>query len=239
MLVIPAIDIKDGKVVRLVQGRKDKKVYSHDPVKTALHWVRQGAELLHIIDLDGAALGFPKNLAKVKEISQATGVPIQFGGGVRKIETIEELVTCGIARVILGTKAIEDKNFLKSAFKKFKEKIIVSIDAQEDELLIKGWQESSKNADLLTFACALEELGFKKIIYTDTSKDGTLKGPNLKNIKRLLKETKLKVIASGGISSLDDLIKLKFLEKQGLEGVIVGKALYEGKFTLAQALKLK
>jgi phosphoribosylformimino-5-aminoimidazole carboxamide ribotide isomerase len=238
MLIIPAIDIKDGCVVRLVQGRRDKKIYSRDPLKTARHWVRQGAKLIHVVDLDGAMSGITKNLAVVKEIVKTMDVPIEFGGGVRKLETIGELIDYGVSRVVLSTKAVEDKGFLKKAFKEFKDRIIVSIDAQAENILVKGWQVSSQGMNLLEFASNLKALGFKELIYTDTRKDGTLKGPNIKNIKMLLKETGMKIIASGGISNLDDIIKLKKLEKQGLLGIIIGKALYEGRFTLNQALKL-
>jgi phosphoribosylformimino-5-aminoimidazole carboxamide ribotide isomerase len=238
MLIIPAIDIKDGKVVRFVQGKLDKKVYSQDPVKTAKHWVRQGAQLLHVVDLDGAISGKARNLGLVKEIAKSITVPIQFGGGVRKIETIQKLLDCGIARVILGTKAAEDSNFLKRAFKRFKEKIIVSIDCKDEQLLINGWRKNSKHRNALAFAKSLKEIGFKELIYTDVSKDGTLKGPNTRGIKKLLKETRMKVIASGGIASLRDLYKLTVFKKEGLTAVIVGKALYEGKFTLQEALKL-
>ena len=236
-MIIPAIDLIDGKVVRLVQGRLNKKIYSKDPVKTAKHWERQGAELIHVVDLEGATTGAPKNLNIVKEMIENTNVPLQFGGGVRKIETIASLLDCGIWRVVLGTKAAEDKAFLKKAFKTFKGKIIVSIDALGGRLLVRGWRVSCKNINVLDFAHALKEIGFQQVIFTDTSKDGTLKGPNIREIKKLFKETRLKVIASGGISSLEDLYKLKLLEKQGLGGVIVGKALYEGEFTLTQALK--
>lgn len=238
MLIIPAIDIKDGCVVRLVQGRRDKKIYSRDPIKTAKHWVKQGAKFMHIVDLDGATSGSLQNINIVKEIVKAIDVPVEFGGGVRTIETIRELLKYGIYRVVLGTRAIEDKGFLKKAFKEFKGRIIVSIDAQAQNLLVKGWQVSSQGMNLLEFASNLKALGFKELIYTDTQKDGTLKGPNIKNIKMLLKETGMKIIASGGISNLNDIIKLKKLEKQGLLGIIIGKALYEGKFTLNQALKL-
>lgn len=238
MLIIPAIDIQDGKVVRFVQGIMDKKVYSQDPVKTAAHWVRQGAQLLHIVDLDGAMRGELKNLNIVKDIVNKQDIPVQFGGGVRKIATIKELLDCGVFRVVIGTKAVEDKNFLKNALKKFKEKIIVSIDTRDSHLLIKGWKVKSRVSDVLGFAKNLKEMGFKKLIYTDTSKDGTLKGPDIRGIKKLLKETGIKIIASGGISSLEDLHRLKILEKDGLVGIIVGKALYEGRFTLPQALKL-
>ncbi|MDD5166330.1 MAG: 1-(5-phosphoribosyl)-5-[(5-phosphoribosylamino)methylideneamino]imidazole-4-carboxamide isomerase [Candidatus Omnitrophica bacterium] len=238
MLIIPAIDLKDGCVVRFVQGRLDKKVYSRDPVKTAKHWIKQGAKMLHVVDLDGAMSGTIKNLGLVKEIVSNVDVPVQFGGGVRKLETIKALAGFGVWRVVLGTRAVEDKVFLQKAFKLFKNKIIVSIDAKDNNLLIKGWRSSGKAKDVLAFAHTLKKIGFKELIYTDTLKDGTLKGPNIKGVKNLLKETGMKIIASGGMSSLDDIHKLKSLEKQGLTGVIIGKALYEGKFTLTQALKL-
>lgn len=238
MLIIPAIDIKDGCVVRFYQGRLDKKIYSRDPVKTARHWARQGAKLLHIVDLDGASSGAPKNLEIVKQIVRAIDVPIQFGGGVRTTGTIKKLLSLGLYRVVLGTRAAEDQGFLKKAFKAFKNKIIVSIDAKSDNVLTRGWQKSSGTKKTLAFAQDLKGVGFKEIIYTDILKDGSLKGPNIKSIKSLLKEAGISLIASGGVSSLGDISKLKLLEKQGLTGVIVGKALYEGKFTLPQALKL-
>lgn len=205
MLIIPAIDIKDGCVVRFVQGRLNKKVYSRDPVKIALHWQRQGAKLLHIVDLDGAFSGRPKNLNIVKEIAKNIGIPLQFGGGVRKIETIRGLLKEGIRRIVLGTKAAEDKDFLKKAFNEFKDKVIVSIDAKASKVLIRGWQSADKRMDTLAFAHSLKDIGFKELIYTDILKDGTLSGPNIKGIKKLLKETGLKIIASGGISNLDDI----------------------------------
>jgi phosphoribosylformimino-5-aminoimidazole carboxamide ribotide isomerase len=238
MLIIPAIDLKDGCVVRYVQGRLNKKVYSKDPLKTARHWIKQGAKALHIVDLDGAFTGTPKNLGIVKAIAESVSVPVQFGGGIRKIEVIKQALGFGVRRVVLGTKAVVDKAFLKKAFSKFRDKVIVSLDAKDNLLSIKGWQSSYKKIDAKTFARMLKALGFKQLIYTDTLKDGTLSGPNIKAIKTLLKETGLKLIASGGVSSLEDIYKLKKLEKQGLTGVIIGKALYEGKFTLAQALKL-
>ena len=238
MLIIPAIDIKDGCVVRFVQGRLDKKIYSRDPVKTAKHWAKQGAKLIHVVDLDGAFSGTPKNLDALKQIVRAVDVPIQFGGGMRNLRIIETLLDYGVARIILGTKAAQDRDFLKKSFKKFKDKIIVSIDTKANRILTKGWQSSYGNKDILKFAHSLKGIGFKQAIYTDVLKDGTLKGPNIKGIKNLLKETGLNVIASGGISSLNDIQRLKLLEKKGLVGVIIGKALYEGRFTLAEALKL-
>ncbi|MBN1913063.1 MAG: 1-(5-phosphoribosyl)-5-[(5-phosphoribosylamino)methylideneamino]imidazole-4-carboxamide isomerase [Candidatus Omnitrophica bacterium] len=241
MLIIPAIDLKDGCVVRLTQGKfdKSKRVYSKNPLKTAKHWVSQGAKFIHIVDLDGASSGVPGNLALAQEIARDTGIPVQFGGGVRDIGAIKKILECGISRVVLGTQAIEDDSFLKKAFKNFKHKVIVSLDAKEGRLLVKGWKDRSRQKkDALGFAFHLKQIGFRDFIYTDILKDGTLMGPNIKDIRRLLKETGMRLIASGGISSLADIRKLSLFKKEGLSGVIVGKALYEGKFTLAQAIKI-
>jgi len=240
MLIIPAIDLRGGKVVRLTQGKfNHQKIYSKDPLKVAKHWARAGAKLLHIVDLDGAATGKPKNLRVAKEIISRAGMPVEFGGGVREVKIIDELVKLGAERVVLGTKAVIDRAFLNKVFKKFGNRIIVSIDARQDKVLINGWQKGGfKAKGVLEFAKELKKIGFKQVIYTDVAKDGMLSGPNIKAIKELAKESGLSVIASGGISSLDDLRRLKRLEKQGVAGVIVGKALYEGKFTLREALKL-
>lgn len=238
MLIIPAIDLQGGSVVRLVQGYKEKKVYSQDPVKVAKFWVKQGAKFLHIVDLDGAFSGTPKNLKIVKEIVRAIKIPVEFGGGVRSIDAIKSILKLGVARVVLGTRAVEDKEFLKKAFVKFKDQIIVGVDAKEDKVMVKGWKTGYKNTDALEFSLYLKEIGFKELIYTDTLKDGTLSGPNIGELKKLLKITGLKVIASGGVSKLGDLDRLRKLEKEGLSGVIIGKALYEGRFTLPQALKI-
>ena len=238
MLIIPAIDLKDGCVVRYVQGRLNKKVYSKDPVKTAKYWVRQGAELIHVVDLDGAMTGEPKNLEIVKQIVKAVDAPVQLGGGIRKIETIKNLLAYGISRVILGTRAVEDNNFLKEVHRNFKDKVIVSVDTERGKVLTSGWQIATGRIGTLSFIDILKKTGFKEMIYTDISKDGTLKGPNIKELKVLLKKTGMKIIASGGISSLNDIAHLKLLEKSGIIGIIIGKALYEGKFTLSEAIKL-
>lgn len=238
MLIIPAIDLRGGKVVRLFQGKFNcQKVYSSDPLQIAKHWARQGAKFLHIVDLDGASSGTPKNLKVLKEIINQVGIPIEFGGGVRNMEAISKLLGLGAQRVILGTKAASDAEFLKKAWKKFGKKVIVSIDAKSGKVLTQGWNRVTAKRTL-DFARQLKGIGFKQVIYTDISKDGTLAGPNIPGIKELLRETGLNVIASGGVSDLGDLVKLNKLKKQGLAGVIIGKALYEGKFTLVEALKL-
>ena len=237
MLIIPAIDLKSGKVVRLFQGKFNRqKVYSADPVKVAKHWAKQGAKFLHIVDLDGASSGKLKNIEVLKKIIDQVGIGVEFGGGVRSMVTISKLLGLGVQRVILGTKAASDAKFLKQAWKKFGEKIIVSLDAKCGKVMTQGWNCAVAKTTLV-FAKELKTIGFKQLIYTDISKDGTLFGPNISGIKALLGDTQLKVIASGGVSGLQDLIKLNKLEKQGLSGVIIGKALYEGKFTLLQAQK--
>jgi len=238
MLIIPAIDLRNGKVVRLLQGKFDQeKVYSSDPVKVANHWVRQGAKFLHIVDLDGASSGAPKNLVVLKKILSEVDIPLEFGGGVRSIEVISELLSLGVQRVVLGTRAVNDAQFLKKTWKKFGEKIIVSIDAKGAKVFTQGWNKTASKT-ILDFAQELKEVGFKQLIYTDITKDGALVGPNILGIKELMRRSGLNVIASGGVASLKDLLKLKKLQKNGLSGVIIGKALYEGKFTLAEALRL-
>ena len=237
MLIIPAIDIQGGCVVRFVQGRSHKKIYSRDPLKVARHWVKQGAKFLHIVDLDGAFSGVPKNLESVKEIARQAKVPVEFGGGLRKIETIAAVLKAGVSRVVLGTKAVEDAAFLKKAVAKFRNKIIVGVDAANGKVMVRGWKRGHKDTDAEKFCLYLKKLGFRELIYTDTLKDGTLAGPNIKGIRKLLKATGMKIIASGGIACLEDLHKLKALEREGVSGVIIGKALYEGKFTLSEAIR--
>jgi phosphoribosylformimino-5-aminoimidazole carboxamide ribotide isomerase len=238
MLIIPAIDLHESCVVRFVQGKLNKKVYSRDAVKTAKHWVKQGADMLHVVDLDGAFTGVPANIEIVKQIAREAGVPVECGGGVRSMDAIRTLLESGVQRVILGTRAAKDEAFVKQAFKEFGERVIISIDAKDDYVAVEGWHTTDKSKDVITFANALKGIGFTEVIYTDTMKDGTLKGPNIAGTKRLLKETGLRVVASGGMSSIQDVRKIKALEKDGVTGVIIGKALYEGKFTLAEALKV-
>lgn len=238
MLIIPAIDLKGGKAVRLWQGDFSKVTeYSDSPESVALEWQRQGAQFLHIVDLDGAYKGSLQNLEVINKISKGINVPFEVGGGVRSFETIEELINLGAAKIVLGTKALGDKEFLKTAIKNFKDKIIVSIDARDGNIAVSGWINVEK-VDALEFAKELKSIGLSAIIYTDISRDGTLGGPNLLAIKKMLEVSGLEVIASGGVSSLDDLEELKKMENKGLRGVIVGKALYENKFSLKEASKV-
>jgi len=238
MHIIPAIDLQDGCVVRYVQGKLNKTVYSRDPVKTARHWVKQGASLLHVVDLNGAFTGEPANVDIIKAIVKEAGVPVQCGGGIRTRKIAAELVDAGVRRIILGTKAVHDEKFLDKMVKDFGDRIAVSVDAQNDVVMTSGWKDKADHVDLISFIMFLKGKGLGEIIYTDTSKDGTLKGPSVRNVKRILSEAGVRLIVSGGISSLDDIRKLKEFEKNGVIGVIVGKALYEGKFTLPEALKM-
>jgi len=237
MLIIPAIDLKDGNVVRLFQGKEsDVTVYSRNAVTVARHWQKQGAEMIHVVDLDGAFEGEPRNIEWVKKICKAVDVPVEFGGGVRELKTIEKLIKSGVTRVVLGTKAAEDADFLRAARDQFPGQIIVSIDSRKGMVLTKGWVQS-KELTVIDFGSELKEMGFDTVIYTDTSKDGTLRGPDMEGIRELLGRTHLDVIASGGVSSIKDITDLAALSRKGLSGVIIGKALYEEKFTLKEALR--
>lgn len=238
MLIIPAIDIKDGEVVRLRRGEFDKvKVYSKDPVSVARKWESEGAKLLHVVDLDGALSGELKNLDVVKKIAGAVSIPLQVGGGIRSEESIEKVFSSGVRRVVLGTAACEDDMFVQKVIGRFGEGIVVSIDARDGVVATEGWTKTSdiKAQDLVK---KLELLGLRVVVYTDISRDGTLAGPNIEALKEILKvREKILVISSGGVSSVSDLLQLKELEPQGVFGAIVGKALYEEKIDLAEAIK--
>ncbi|MFA5100019.1 MAG: 1-(5-phosphoribosyl)-5-[(5-phosphoribosylamino)methylideneamino]imidazole-4-carboxamide isomerase [Candidatus Omnitrophota bacterium] len=239
MLIIPAIDLKDGNVVRLYQGKDDEKVYSRNPVVVARHWKKQGASMIHVVDLDGAFTGEPRNLSALKKIVQAVDTPIEFGGGLRTKDIIRSVFALGVKRVVLGTKAVEDLDFLREVYDEFGQGIIVTIDAKNGIVLTQGWQESSSGKKTaVDFALELKKMGFPEVIYTDTSKDGTLRGPNIPALEELLTKTGLGVIASGGVSNIDDVFALAKLGSKGLTGVIVGKALYEERFMLKEALNL-
>ena len=237
MLVLPAIDLKDGKCVRLLEGRLDKQtVYSENPADTARRWQQLGAEYLHVVDLDGAFAGAPQNLAAIKEIAAAVNIPVQLGGGIRDVHTVEMLLDLGISRVILGTAAINRPEMIKEAVVKFgSEKIVIGIDARDGKVAVQGWvEEADITAEKL--AVQMKKLGVKRVVFTDIKRDGTLKGPNLEATGELARAAGLKVIASGGVSSLDDLRRIKALEQHGVEGAIIGKALYDGAVDFQQAL---
>ncbi len=238
MIIIPAIDLRGGLVVRLLQGKfKEQTIYSHDPADIAKRWERLGARLLHVVDLDGAETGIPKNLNAIREIIKAIKIPIEVGGGIRKKEDIIRWFEMGAYSVVLGTQVLEDEEFLKECINAWQEKIVVSIDCAHGKAANHGWTSfSSVKADDL--AQKMESLGVKKIIFTEISRDGTLLGPNLNSIKSILEAVDIPVIASGGVSSLEDIKKLKALEPEGLKGVIIGKALYERTIYLDEAIKI-
>lgn len=238
MLIIPAIDLIEGRCVRLREGKlSSERVYSKEPVAVAELWELKGAKRLHIVDLDGAFEGKPQNLEVVKRIAKGVKIPIQFGGGVRNLRTIKEVLDCGVEYVILGTSAISKPEFVKKAIKRFGKRIMVSIDASNLKVRVRGWEEKTrKTAPIL--AKEMERLGVKNIIFSDIKRDGTLRGPNISQIKKMLKVVNTPLIVSGGISSLEEIKKLRPLEKKGLSGVIVGKALYTGRIDLEKALKI-
>ena len=237
MLIIPAIDIRKGKTVRLERGDyTQERAYSLTPVQAAQQWVRAGASKLHVIDLDGAREGGVLSLASLKEIISGVSVPIEFGGGVRNRETIATLLEEGIAEIILGTAAVTDEAFLKEALRDFQDKIIVSIDAEGEDVRIEGWTKKS-GLGVIELARMLESKGVTKLIFTDISRDGMLEGPGIENIEKILAAVNIPIFVAGGISSLEDIIKLKEFENRGLAGVVVGKALYEGRIDLEKAIE--
>jgi phosphoribosylformimino-5-aminoimidazole carboxamide ribotide isomerase len=238
MLIIPAIDLREGRCVRLFQGRPDQEtVYSDDPVAVAQGWEAQGARWLHVVDLDGAFAGHPGNGHVVLEIVRNVGIPVQVGGGVRNLETVRYYLEHGVARVILGTGAVTDPGFLREATTLFGERIVVGVDCRDGQVCVHGW-EKTVTRDGLAFLEELVRYGVRRIIFTDIKRDGTLEGPNLEAIARFAAHTALKLIASGGVSRLEDIRALKALETLGVDGVIIGKALYAGAFTLAEALRV-
>ncbi len=237
MIIFPAIDMRHGKCVRLLQGRAEAEtIYYDDPVSVAKRWQDEGAAWLHLVDLDGAMSKGKENRAVAKKIFKALRIPVQFGGGVREMIDLEEVLESGASRIILGTAAVKHPEFLEEAAVRFSEKVVVGLDARDGFVATQGWNEIER-VTAIDFAKSLSARGIQRIIYTDISKDGMLSGPNLTATKRLAEESRLKVIASGGVSSLEDITHLKQLEICGVEGAIVGKALYESKFTLKQAIE--
>ena len=238
MLVIPSIDLRNGKCVRLLQGRPEEEtVFSDDPVAMALRWQNEGAELLHLVDLDGAFEGAPKNLAVIKEIVESIDIPAQLGGGIRNMERLEQILGLGVWRAILGTAALKNPGLVKAACLKYGERIAVGIDARDGMVATEGWLDlSAKPA--IEFAQEMESLGVKTIIYTDIKQDGMLTGPGLESTRDIAESVNIDVIASGGISSLTDIQSLKSLESVGVIGAITGKALYTEKIDLREAISL-
>jgi phosphoribosylformimino-5-aminoimidazole carboxamide ribotide isomerase len=237
-MIMPAIDLKEGQCVRLLQGDPGQKtVYSEDPVQMARHWEAKGAECLHVVDLDGAFSGLPIHLDLIGEIARGVQIPIQVGGGMRSLETIGAFLDRGAHRVILGTKAAGSPDFLEEACRRFERRILLGIDARGGYLSVEGWTQAT-SLRAVDFAQEVSHYPLNGIIYTDISRDGMLKGPNLHALGEMAEATSLPLIASGGISSLEDVRAIMTLEGKGVIAMIIGKALYSGRIDLSEAIAL-
>lgn len=238
MIVLPAIDLKGGQCVRLEQGLMEKDtVYSDDPAAMALHWQNEGGEFLHLVDLDGAFAGVPKNREAIEAIVAAVDIPTELGGGIRDLETVEAYLKLGIDRVILGTVAKENPELVAEACRRFPGQIVVGIDAKNGLVAVRGWAEVTEKK-AIDLAREMEAFGVTAIIYTDIARDGMMQGPNLEATAALAEAISIPVIASGGVSSLDDIRNLLKIEACGVEGVITGKAIYSGALNLREAVAL-
>ena len=236
MLIIPAIDLKNGECVRLQQGKKDAvTVYSRDPVLTAMKWEEYGAKVLHIVDLDGAFTGTQQNRESILKIREKLKIAIQVGGGIRDIVTVDKLLSAGIDRVILGTAAIETPEFVVEACTRFPGRIFVGIDAKDGKVAVRGWEEVS-SIDAKELAKRIETVGVSGIIYTDISRDGMLTGPNIAAQEEMVATVKIPVVASGGIATIEDVRSLMAIKN--LWGAITGKAIYSGSLDLKEALRV-
>ncbi len=238
MIIFPAIDIRGGKCVRLLKGDFDKEtVFSDKPEEMAKKWQAQGAEFLHLVDLDGALKGHSQNLATVEKIIAAVDIPVELGGGIRTMENIDEVLQLGVRRVILGSVAVRNPELVKEACAKYGDRIVVGIDAKDGIVAVDGWGVSG-DVEATQLAKEMKKAGVKTIIYTDISRDGTLSGVNVEATAKLARESGVNIVASGGVKSIDDIKALKPYEKDGIEGVIVGKSIYMGTLDLAQAIAI-
>ncbi len=238
MLVIPAIDLKGGRCVRLYQGDMDQAtIYSDDPVATALRWQNEGAERLHVVDLDGAVSGVGVNTPVIEQICRALTIPVQVGGGIRTLDTAEHLFARGVSRIILGTVAYRQPEIVAAACQRFPGRITVGIDARAGKVAVQGWTEATE-LEAITLAARCKEVGVSEIVYTDIARDGTEQGVNLDATLALARAVALPVIASGGVASLCDIERLLPLQAEGIIGVIVGRAIYTGAVKLPEALAL-
>ncbi|MGR9099554.1 MAG: 1-(5-phosphoribosyl)-5-[(5-phosphoribosylamino)methylideneamino]imidazole-4-carboxamide isomerase [Gammaproteobacteria bacterium] len=239
MLLIPAIDLKEGKCVRLRQGRmEDNTVFSEDPVAMAGKWIAAGAKRLHLVDLDGAFAGKPKNAEVIHKIAETyPDVPIQVGGGIRDEDTIQEYLNAGVSYVIIGTKAVSEPHFVSDIALEFPRRIIIGLDAKDGKVAIDGWSKLSHH-DVIDLAQKFEADGVEAIIYTDISRDGMMSGVNVEATSKLAKSIRIPVIASGGITNMDDIRALGAIAVDGVIGAITGRAIYEGTLDFAAAAKL-
>jgi phosphoribosylformimino-5-aminoimidazole carboxamide ribotide isomerase len=239
MFTIPAVDIKDGKCVRLIQGKMDKEIiYSDDPAEMAKKWEDLGAGLLHVVDLNGAIEGNTVNKKSIESILKNISIPIEVGGGIRDMETVETFINMGVQKIILGTAAKENPDFVKTACKNFPGRIVVGIDAKDGFVAVRGWVEKTEQK-ATEMAKKLEEFGVSAIIFTDVMRDGMLEGPNVERTRELAEFINIPVIASGGISELRDIENTLALKKYGVVGVIVGRALYDKKIDFKDVLALE
>ena len=237
MLVIPAIDLRAGRCVRLSQGRKDDvKIYDGDAVEIALSYQREGAQMLHVVDLDGA-FSDPNSVNRgvFSEILSQTDLPIEFGGGMRSLQDVERVIELGVARVVIGTLAVESPQVLARLVEMFGSRVCVGIDARNGQVMTRGW-EKQETVTAVELAKRVAGVGVERIVYTDVARDGMLTGVNVEQTRAIARESGLRVTASGGVSSLADISRLKTVSESGIDSVIVGKALYEGRFTLKEAL---
>lgn len=238
MIVIPAIDLKDGKCVRLFQGRMEQEtVYSENPVEMAKHWESKGAERLHIVDLNGAVQGKPCHRSLIEEILRAVRIPVEVGGGIRDLPTMEDYLRCGAQWVILGTAALHNRRLLKEGCKQFPDKVILGIDARGGKVAVKGWKEET-SVTAVELARTFEGIGLSAIIFTDIERDGMGTGLNVESIRHLSQSISIPIIASGGVSKKEDIVGLLELEPEGVVGVIVGRALYTGAIDFEEAIRL-
>lgn len=236
MIIFPAIDIRDGKCVRLLKGDfAQETVFSDQPADMAAKWEAQGAEYLHLVDLDGARAGKSMNLPVVKAILDRIHIPVELGGGIRTLENIKQVLDLGVRRVILGSVAVQNPALVKEACARYGDRIVVGIDAKDGIVAVEGWGVSG-NIDAVALAKEMKKAGVRTIIYTDISRDGTLAGVNVEATASLAKESGVKTIASGGVKSLEDIRAVKAREKDGIEGVIAGKSIYTGTLDLAAAI---
>jgi len=238
MIVIPAIDLKNGQCVRLLQGRRNSEtVFSDDPAAMARQWEAQGAAMIHVVDLDGAFEKTPQNMEAVRHIISSVGIPIQIGGGVRDEETIAKYINIGARKVVIGTEAIRNPNLVKQASRNWPGQIVVGIDARKGHVAVEGWTETT-NIQAIELAKRFEDCGVAAINFTDIYRDGMQTGPNIEETKRLAEAVSIPVVASGGVSTIDDIRNLLPLEASGVIGVITGKALYSGTLDLNQAVRI-
>jgi len=237
MIIIPAVDIKGGKCVRLLQGRMDAEtVFGEDPVAMARKWESAGASLIHVVDLDGAIQKSPQNLASIRKIVEQVKAPIQVGGGIRNEDTVQMYMDLGVSRTIIGTEAIRNPALIERLCKRYPDRIVVAIDARNGRVAIEGWTETT-GVEAVTLAKQFENVGVAAINFTDIHRDGMQTGPNIEETRRLAEAVCIPVVASGGVSSLEDIKNIFSLKSSGVTGIIVGKALYSGSLDLKTGLE--